>query len=356
MRIPYLGGALPKTRIAMKSACQATEIRCEPFQGTLDAWDGVLQAFPDHEIFQTSAWIRFLAESQGGEPVLAVLKSRNEIVGYFAGLVVRKLGVRILGSPFIGWTTERMGLRLRPDVSRRPAIKALLDYAFCELGCLHMEFADPQINQGDVVGLGFRTSVFKGSLVDLTLDEDQLYHSFKSSSCRYCIRKGTKLGVVVEEANDDGFADDYYEQLKDVFAKQSLVPTYGKARVQSLIRHLMPTGNLLLLRAREPQGRCIATGIFLGMNRIAYFWGNASWRQDQHFCPNELLQWHSMRHWKNRGMERYDFCGGGEYKKKYGGELFERLLFRKSKYRWLILARELARRSYAVYQHLAGLF
>jgi len=95
-------------------------------------------------------------------------------------------------------------------------------------------------------------------------------------SCRYCIRKAAKLGLIIEEARDEHFADEYYRQLCDVFAKQSLVPTYNKERIQALIRHLLPTGNLLLLRAREPNGRCIATSIFMGMHEFAYFWGNAS--------------------------------------------------------------------------------
>ena len=72
------------------------------------------------------------------------------------------------------------------------------------------------------------------------------------------------MGVVVEEARDDAFADDYYAQLVEVFANQGLTPTYNVARVRLLIKHLLPTGCLLLLRARDPERRCIATGIFLG--------------------------------------------------------------------------------------------
>ena len=117
----------------------------------------------------------------------------------------------------------------------------------------------------------------------------------QAKSARYSIRKAAKLGVVVEEARDEQFADDYYAQLREVFAGQGLVPTYGKERTLLLMRHLLPTGNLLLLRARAPDGRCIATGIFLGMNRRAYFWGNASWRKDRHFCPNEALHWYAMQ-------------------------------------------------------------
>jgi hypothetical protein len=76
---------------------------------------------------------------------------------------------------------------------------------------------------------------------------------------------------VIQEANDKGFVDDYYSQLRNVFAKQHLVPTYGMGRVSALIRHLQPTGNLLL-RAIDAEGHGIATGIVPAMHDRAYFW------------------------------------------------------------------------------------
>ena len=90
----------------------------EPFKGSLDDWGTVLEQYPDRELFQTPAWMRFLAESQHARPVLAELKDGNSTVGHFAGLIVQKFGLRILGSPFIGWTTERMGIRLADGVPK----------------------------------------------------------------------------------------------------------------------------------------------------------------------------------------------------------------------------------------------
>src|SRR5919197_146454 len=89
---------------------------------------------------------------------------------------------------------------------------------------------------------------------------------------------------------------------------------------------------LLLLRARDATGRCIATGIFPAMNEMMYFWGGASWRDAQPLRPNELVQWYAVNYWKKRGIRRYDMGGGGEYKKKYGGTEIAVPWFRKSKY------------------------
>ncbi len=340
--------------MTLRCPIASTSFHFEPFAGTLDDWEEVLAAFPDREIFQTPAWMRFLAESQHGQPVILALKEGGETAGYFAGMVVRKAGLKILGAPFVGWTTERMGLRLLPGVPKRAAVEALMRHAFQHLGCIHLEVTDANVTPDNVAGLGFEGVAYRSSAIDLTPDESRLYSNMSAKSCRYSLRKAEKLGVVVEEAHDEGFADDYYQQLCDVFAKQSLVPTYGKQRVRSLIRHLLPTGNLLLLRAREPGGKCIATGIFLGMNSSAYFWGNASWRQEQHFCPNEALHWYAIRYWKRKGMRCYDFCGGGDYKQKYGGHPVESYRFWKSRYRWIGWARTVAQGGFRLYQRVAG--
>lgn len=327
----------------------------EPFAGSLDDWGHTLATLPGCEIFQSPAWLRYLAETHHGEPVVLTLRSGDAIAGYFAGLTIHKAGFKILGSPFPGWMTERMGLRLMSSVSHREAVESLCQYAFRQLKCSHLEFADANITAEELAGLGLSHTIYKSLVVDLGADEDVIYSRLSSTSCRYRIRKAQRLGVTVEEATDIEFADEYDAQLQDVFAKQSLVPPYGVERIRLLIEHLLPTGNLLLLRVREPEGRCIATGIFLGMYDTAYFWGNASWRKDQHFCPNELLQWHVMRYWKQRGMTRYDLCGTGTgYKAKYGGRPIETFRFAKSKYPWIGWARDTAMHGFHLYQRIAG--
>jgi hypothetical protein len=175
-----------------------------------------------------------------------------------------------------------------------------------------------------------------------------------TSACRRCIRKAEKIGVTIEEANDLEFAGEYYAQLKDVFAKQSLAPPYTEERVIELIRHLQPTGRLLLLRARDAEGRCIATGIFPAMNGTMYFWGGASWRAHQILRPNEYLMWYAMRFWKARGIEWCDLGGGAEYKRKYGVRETPVPFFRASRFRALSHARQLAKKGVRLRQAAAG--
>ena len=318
-----------------------------------DDWPAKFDSKQAGTIFQTPAWLAFLSRTQHGEPVIAALSAGKRTIGYFTGLIVRKFGFRILGSPFPGWSTDYMGLTLSAGADRRQAVQALIDFAFQELECVHLEMMDRNLAVSDLGGLGVQHRVYRGFEIDLTRDEDELFSNM-TSACRRCVRKAEKEGILIEEAHNLEFADEYYAQLKDVFAKKSLVPTYGIERVRQLITHVHPTGHRLLLRARDRRGRCIATGIFPHMNGVMYFWGGASWRNHQLMRPNEAIHWYAMRIGKQKGIRTYDMGGGGEYKRKYGGCEIEVPWFRKSKYPWVRYLRGMAQHSHKARQKCIG--
>ena len=309
---------------------------------TPEEWAEILGGLPERTIFQTQEWLSFVAKVQRGETVLAALRSEGRTLGYFAGVIVARMGFKILGSPLPGWTTSYMGVNLIDNVSRRAAVQALIRFAFDELGCIHVEMMDRNLPEEDVKELGLEHQSLCGFEVDLTQTEDQLLVNM-SSACRRCIRIAEKNGVTIHEADDTLFADDYYAQLKEVFKKQYLIPTYDLGRVRELIASVHGTGRLLLLRARDPQGRCIATGIFPAMNGTMYFWGGASWRASQGYRPNEALHWYAMKYWKARGMRCYDMGGGGEYKRKFGGHEIRVPWSQASKYPGIHFVRDLTK-------------
>ncbi|GAA0499199.1 hypothetical protein Ade02nite_83300 [Paractinoplanes deccanensis] len=277
------------------------------------------ETYDDRLIFHTEPWLRFVAESQGAYPVLARVEDGGRAVGHFTGLVSKRFGLRILGSPMAGWTTSYVGFLLDEDVPRREALAALMPFAFDELGCAHLEVRDRRLAPADLDGLGLRWDAAPTAVISLTPSEDDLFAAM-ASACRRNIRKAEKSGVVIEEASydDPTFASDFYDQLRDVFAKQNLVPTYPIDRVRSLLSHAGPPGNLLLLRARDDAGRCIATAILPWHHRTMYFWGGASYRAHQGVRPNEALIWHALRWARSRGITEFDFVGGNSYKAKYG--------------------------------------
>ena len=116
---------------------------------------------------------------------------------------------------------------------------------------------------------------FRTFELDLRQTEEELFAGMKSA-CRRAVRKAAKEGVRVEEAHGVEFADEYYEQLIQVFARQGRRPPYGVDRVREMISCVEPGGNLLMLRAVAPSGERIATALFPASDDFAYFWGGAS--------------------------------------------------------------------------------
>src|SRR5258706_2399222 len=312
-----------------------------------------LDQFPDRTVFQTREWLLFIAETQKATPVLVELRENGQLAGYFSGLTLSKFGIKVLGGSFPGWTTPYVGFTLLPRASRASALEAVERLAWDTLKCLHMEVADPYFAVEDGEKLGFTCGAYISYRTDLRKSEEELFNSMESA-CRRCIRKAEKSGVTIEEAHDLAFADEYYEQFKDVFAKQALVPTYKVDRVRALVKYMEPTGRVLLLRARDLEGKCVATGVFPGFNKIAEFWGNASFRPSQSLRPNEAIHWYAMRYWKRRGAEIYDWGGEGTYKEKYGCVPHRVPWFTKSRFGFIAKLRGQAKAMFERKQRFQG--
>jgi CelD/BcsL family acetyltransferase involved in cellulose biosynthesis len=213
---------------------------------------------------------------------------------------------------------------------------------------------DQRLTPEDAQELSFRTRLFNGFEIDLTQSEPALMANMEGS-CRRNIRKAVRCGLRIHECKDDAFVDHYYSQLEDVFAKDGLVPTYGKKRVRALMRHLLPEAKVLPLQAIDGDGNCIASMITVASNDTAFLWGSSSWRRFQYMRPNELLMWSSIQHWKSRGIRKLDMGGGGEYKRKYGGYEISVPWLRASKYVGLESLRSTAAQAVRFQQRLRGL-
>jgi CelD/BcsL family acetyltransferase involved in cellulose biosynthesis len=313
----------------------------------LDEVDPAIDDLRTRNVFQTREWLEFVERTQGGEPVVAHVERDGEVVGAFTGLIVKRFGVRILGSPFQGWMTGPMGFSLDADVSRPEAMNALVRFAFRKLGCLHVELMDRHTGFEELGGLRARLVRFPTYELDLTQDEEAIFGGM-TSACRRAIRKSERVGVRVEEAHGVEFADEYYDQLLAVFERQGhgRKPPYSRERVRELIRCVEPSGDLLMLRAVAPEGERIATAIFPARQDFAYFWGGASWPSHLILRPNEAIFWHAIRHFRDRGVGMLDLGGGGDYKRKYGAP--EKLIpyVRKSRVPGMVALRDLAARVY----------
>lgn len=316
-----------------------------------------LDCRPDRTVFQTLPWLDFLVETQRAEPISARVVAGDETIGWFTGAITRRAGLRVLGSPMRGWTTSYMGFNLDVEVPPALLLGALRHFAFAELGCLHLEVMDRSFDVEMTPPAGFHISRLGSYERRIDVDDDELMAGMKKEG-RRDVRRALRNGIVVEEVDpqmEPGFAEEYYEQVLESFGKRALVPTYPLSRVQAAIRHLHPTGHMLLLRARLSDGTPAATGIFPGLpGAAAVFWMGASHRAHQKQLPNEALMWTAMQKWRDRGAVRLDFGGGGAYKAKYGGDPIAVPWLRMSRFGVLEHGRTIAQRAYRVLQQRAG--
>lgn len=301
-----------------------------------------LDNFEDRIIYQTLPWLKFLEKTQQAKPVIVEISHDRTVVGYLTLMSTKKMTLRILGSPFHGWTTGYLGFNLVPGQSRGPILKALPQFLADEFGCHYFQLGDYYLEPADYDASDYAIDHYQNFELDLSRSEDDIFKNMRPDG-RQKIRKSARNGVLFEEAQPDGFAEEYYSQLRDVFDRHRLVPTYGIERVTSLIDCLHPTGNLLLARAKSPEGESIATGIYASFNKTAFAWGWASWRQYHYqYSPNEGLMWFAIKHLKNRGCTWFDMGGWASYKKKYGTMQVTRPYLMRSQPGFLVPCKALA--------------
>ncbi len=325
----------------------------ERLQYDPDAWEQILSGYPEAEVFQGAAWLEFLSRSQAAEPVIAAIRDQERVVGHFVGGMVRRFGIRILGSPLRGWGTQSMGFLLRDGIDRRAAADALIPFAFGPLDCHHVELVDRRLGVDEMAGSGYAAERGKTYVIDLARPEDEILRGFRRTT-RQEIQKALRAGLVVEPASDSGFADEFYRYLVAVFARQGKAPTYGVDRVRHLIAAVYPSGQLQLLRVRTPTGETVGTAVVPGRNETAVAWGMAFDRANKQVHAVELLWLETMKYWRGRGAIRYDMGGAGDYKAKYGGEVVELVRFHRSRYRALRFGRAVVREFVAARQIIRG--
>lgn len=274
-------------------------------------------------VFSTFEWIEFLEKNQKATPLILELKEEDngQILGYFVGLIIKKAGIRILGSPFDGWLTPDMGFIRIKDLNINEALREVAKYAFRKKRCWYVQINDKNIKEDE---LDNSIKYIPGRIVylDISKSQDEILNNFKKNG-RRDVRAFYRKGARIEKVPfDKRFADIYYEQLIDVFAKQSLEPFYDKQKIYDLAEAFTDKQDCVLaLMAFNEDDKCIATLLSFGLGDWAYYLGAASFREYQKLLPNEGLFWEFVKYWNEKGIKHLDLVGYREYKMKYNPDL-----------------------------------
>lgn len=151
---------------------------------------------------------------------------------------------------------------------------------------------------------GFKQNKFSTIILDLTLNEEQLWDNLSPKSCRYKINRATREGIVVCKSDDF----DEFDKLYKDFANHKGLSAGGYSLAQ-----LKQHGTLFFA---EYQGEKIAgqvyfenkTSIRLILGGSQRFHDDALKRKMIGFA-NRLLVWEVVKYAKSNGLVEYDFGG-----------------------------------------------
>jgi hypothetical protein len=282
-------------------------------------WDEAISKFDNHLLFHRSAWLSFLQETQQKKVVRFKIVENGRIHGYLAGILLNKFGLKILGSPLSIWFTDYMGPIVNNDFDQEAFLSGI-NRLRRRLKIHSIELASPCLDHDLMQKSGFKCHTKTVYEIPLSTDRNDMWESL-SGKCRNRIRKGMKNGLVAEECSDPGFVDEFYDQLREVFAKQGHIPQYPVHIMRSLYKNLKDKNLLFTLRVRHGE-QTIASGLFPHDNRFVFSFGIASRTKFQHLCPNELLYWTIISMAGKLGLKK--FCIGGLYRSPQSGGIFKK--------------------------------
>lgn len=351
-----LRSAVARTAHAGDSLSEDLLIR-EASPEELREWDTRVSRYPDHCVYHRLAWIRSVEEFAPVKPLFLVFEKQGEIAGHFAGFLWTLGPLRIFGSPREGWQTRTMG----PLIDRRVAsdlevMESAVRFLERELGVWHIELITPSLDNAVMRQLGFEGRALFTYRVPLFPDEPEHVLRNMDRKTRNQVKKAQKLGLAVRARDDFPFIDEFYGQLKDVFARRGKSIPFGRGRVASCFKHMQQTGNLLALSVHLPETQaCIATGLFFVNGCELTLWGWTHRHEYRWYCPTEILTWTAMQKGMEAGCTTLDMSGGGEAKAKFGA-LPDQGNYRwmRSRYRAVHVLRECTKKAFRLKQRLTG--
>lgn len=309
-------------------------------------------------VFTTPEWLEYL-EKTNNQPIKVIQIEKNgSVVGFLTGQVVQKSKVRIFAAPFKGWSTCYMGFELYDYSDITTIISEISAFIFKELKCLYIEIVDrfiPIESLGKVTDTNIATDAVTTLELDIDRTDEELFKVFKTD-CRNYIRQFERKGAVIKKVKPtQQFVDNYYDQLIEVFAKQNLVPTYSKKKVEDLVFSFKDSDNMLCYEVYDPDGKSIATSIFFSYGDYGYFWGAASYREFQFYRPNEYMIWSAIKEFREKGIKTFDMVGYRKYKMKFGPTSVQYPRIMLSKFKILFPMRNFALKCFYFIQHIKGL-
>lgn len=148
---------------------------------------------------------------------------------------------------------------------------------------------------------GAKAAPYGSHIVNLEISEDELWRNV-SKTTRQNITSAQRDGVTVREGTE--FLDDAYDVIRDTFSRSKMDFMHHDA----FRRFATSLGENCKILVAEYKGVGQSYSLFAFSGPAAY-WVYGGNIQNQHPGAMKLLQWESMRLFRNLGVRSYDFYG-----------------------------------------------
>lgn len=323
----------------------------------LGSWDALVRRFPGHRLTHMRAWIDSLQTARCGRPLYLAFEKGGDVVGCLPGLITRVGPWQLFGSPLPGWQTVSMGPVFDPArTTTAELMGAAIPFLEREHDVDYIELLHTGLDPTAMRALGFDGKPVITYRAPLYPDDEARAFAAMHDSARRNVKRAEKLGLTVQFEDGEGFLDEHYEQLREVYERRGTSITFSRERLSHCARHLRATGRLVGVSVALPgSGIRIATGMFLIEPPELLLWMWAHRTRYRWYRPTELMTWTVMRHAMARGCTSFDLMGSGDFKAKLGAEPdLTKQRWVRSRRPWIRQARRVAQVGYYFQQAVRG--
>ena len=297
-------------------------------------WNSDVYNSKDGSIFHTFEWIDVL-EKEFGRKILIGAWLNGKLVGIFPCIIGSKdqptkhirsfrLGFDY-GGPVSTVDDRQIVTELISkfeEIAKKEAYKATISTT------LDFNFVT------EFEALGYTKELGKTFLVDLKKPVDELWNNLEKSA-RYDVRKATKSGLSVRLAEKRSEIEEYYKLFVDTANRVGFgTDSRSKTFYYDIWDKLYGKG-LVKIFFTEFNNEVIAGIVCLLYKTTIIEFDAATLNEYRSYQPHSLLNWHVLEWAHQNGFEWLDLAGADlsnlyQFKKKWGGELYDYFVFTKT--------------------------
>lgn len=297
-------------------------------------WEKLLNRFPDANFLQSWTWGEF--HEHLGHPVYRVHAAH----GMFQAIVEPAKRARYLtvpGGPLVhSWNRAS----LTPIILE---LKRIAQNEHCSFIRIRPQVLDSDASRFTLSAFRFRRSPMHlhaevTRVLDLTKSNDQLLSEMRKST-RYEIRRVQKMGIHVEQSDDERLIDRFVKLQEETARREHFVP-FSKEYLLEQFRAFKQDNAVQLFFVREgsdpsQKDRILSMAFVIFYRAEAVYHYAASNAESRSFPAAHAIQWAIIHEAKKRGYTTYNlwgdvpddqlgthrFSGPSLFKRGFGGEL-----------------------------------